>query len=224
MPRRQVPSLARPAGKCPIWNRMQRPGANTGRRSTRICHSVTSSLPALCPTAASVTYLSRGCRYSMRPGASSAIAASAGTSPIASGRKRRYASCRASWRTPTHHRDGSADRLDRHEVAQPIAASITNANAALALAGRRPTRPRGSAAIARTRYCGTGSGPRRSWAGSGPGQEEPPRKSQFDLNETVREVIALTRSELHRSTASHCRPSCPRACLGLSPIASSCSR
>jgi len=33
-------------------------------------------------------------------------------------------------------------------------------------------------------------------------RKAPPRKDQLDINETIREVIALTRSELHRTGTS----------------------
>jgi two-component system, cell cycle sensor histidine kinase and response regulator CckA len=59
------------------------------------CRSVISSTRGLRPTAASATSPCRGCRYLTRRGFLSVTAASADTSPIASGQKRRYASAKS---------------------------------------------------------------------------------------------------------------------------------
>ena len=88
MHRRGAPSSGRRAGKCLTWSPMRRPGASTGRRSMPTCRSVISSSRALPPTAASGTCPSRDCLCSTRGAASSATAASGGTSPNASGPKR----------------------------------------------------------------------------------------------------------------------------------------
>ena len=93
--RRQAPRSVRRAGKCPTWSLTQRPGASTGRRSMPTCRSVISSTRGLRPTAESATSPCRGCRYLTRRGASSATAASAGTSPIASGPRRRCVRARS---------------------------------------------------------------------------------------------------------------------------------
>jgi len=89
-----------------------------------------------------------------------------------------------------------------HEVAQPIAASITNANAALRWLGADPPDlEEAGAALNRILRNGQRAkevvGRIRAMV-----RREPPQKSQFDLNEMVREVIVLTQAELHRNGIS----------------------
>jgi PAS domain S-box-containing protein len=86
-----------------------------------------------------------------------------------------------------------------HEVNQPIAAVVTNAQAALRWLAMQPPDP-GEVRQALDRIVSNG---RR--AGDVIGRiralvaKAPPRKDQLDINEVIREVIALTRSELHRT-------------------------
>ena len=84
-----------------------------------------------------------------------------------------------------------------HEVNQPIAATVTNAQAALRwLRAQPPDLERGSrrpSAVSSR----TASAPATSSAGSGPSSRRRRRgRIAFDLNEAVLEVIALTRSEV----------------------------
>jgi PAS domain S-box-containing protein len=89
-----------------------------------------------------------------------------------------------------------------HEVNQPIAAAVTNAQAALRWLNMQPSDPeevrqaldrivnagrRASDVISRMRALV---------------RKAPSRKDQLDINETIREVIALTRNELHRNGTS----------------------
>ena len=86
-----------------------------------------------------------------------------------------------------------------HEINQPIAAVVSNAQAAIRWLNMQPPNPqevreslgrivmdgrRASGVISRTRALVS---------------KAPHRKEQLDINDTIREVIALTRSELRRS-------------------------
>ena len=89
-----------------------------------------------------------------------------------------------------------------HEVAQPVAASLTNANTALRwLAADPPELEETRLAVGRiVRDCRRASdiiGRIRALV-----RKEPPRRDRFDLNEMVLEVIALTATELRRSGIS----------------------
>ncbi|QKK28143.1 AAA family ATPase [Rhizobium indicum] len=85
-----------------------------------------------------------------------------------------------------------------HEVNQPLAASLTNAQAALRWLGSHPPNLE-EVAQALTRIvenanrAGDVIGRIRALV-----KKEPPRKAQFDLNEAIRHVIALTGSEVLR--------------------------
>ena len=75
-----------------------------------------------------------------------------------------------------------------HEVNQPIAAAVTNAAAALRwLGGHPPDLEEVRQALGRIRSLI---------------KKAPPRKSRFDLNEAIRDVIVLTRSEMLRHGVS----------------------
>ena len=121
-------------------------------------------------------------------------------------RKRAEASLRAMQTELAHaNRVATVGQLTAsisHEVAQPVAAAITNANAALRWLGARPpdldevraaldrilrNGKRASEVIGRIRALV---------------RREAPRNDRFDLNDMVREVIALTRAELGRSGIS----------------------
>ena len=85
-----------------------------------------------------------------------------------------------------------------HEVAQPVAASITNANAALRwLAANPPDLDEVHAALDRILRNGKRAseviGRIRALV-----RREAPRNDRFDLNEMIREVIVLTQAELSR--------------------------
>jgi NO-binding membrane sensor protein with MHYT domain len=89
-----------------------------------------------------------------------------------------------------------------HEVAQPVAASVTNANAALRwLAAEPPDLEEARQALGRILRDGRRAdeilGRIRALV-----RKETPRKDLFDINETILEVIALTRVELHRNGVS----------------------
>jgi PAS domain S-box-containing protein len=89
-----------------------------------------------------------------------------------------------------------------HEVAQPVAASVTNANAALRwLAAEPPDLEEARQALGRIlrdgRRAGEIIGRIRALV-----RKEPPRKDQFDINDTILEVVALTRIELRRNGVS----------------------
>jgi PAS domain S-box-containing protein len=90
-----------------------------------------------------------------------------------------------------------------HEVAQPVAASVTNANAALRWLGADPPRlDEVSEAVGRIVRDGRRAsdilGRIRALV-----RRAPPRKEPLDVNDTIIEVLALTRAELrrHRITA-----------------------
>ncbi|MGO7204541.1 GAF domain-containing protein, partial [Rhizobium ruizarguesonis] len=85
-----------------------------------------------------------------------------------------------------------------HEVNQPLAASLTNAQAALRWLGSHPPNLEEVAqALGRivdnANRAGDVIGRIRALV-----KKEPPRKGQFDLNEAIRHVIALTGSEVLR--------------------------
>jgi PAS domain S-box-containing protein len=89
-----------------------------------------------------------------------------------------------------------------HEVAQPVAASITYANAALRwLAGVPPNLDEVRAALDRILRSGKRAseviGRIRALV-----RRETPRNDRFDLNEMIREVIVLTQAELGRNGIS----------------------
>lgn len=86
-----------------------------------------------------------------------------------------------------------------HEVAQPVAASLTNANTALRwLAAEPPELEETRLAVGRiVRDCRRASdiiGRIRALV-----RKEAPRRDRFDLNDMVEEVLALTRTELRRN-------------------------
>ncbi len=89
-----------------------------------------------------------------------------------------------------------------HEVNQPIAASVTNAQAALRWLGTNPpnleeVREALDRIVDNAKRAGDVIGRIRGLV-----KKEPPRKEQFDLNEAIRHVIALTRSEVLRQGVS----------------------
>jgi len=89
-----------------------------------------------------------------------------------------------------------------HEVNQPIAAVVTNAQAGLRWLNMQPPDPEEvRQALDRIVKAGRRAGDvitrMRALV-----RKAPPRKDQLDINETIREVIALTRSELHRTGTS----------------------
>jgi len=89
-----------------------------------------------------------------------------------------------------------------HEVAQPVAASVTNAQTALRwLAAEPPDLEEARQALGRIlrdgRRAGEIIGRIRALV-----RKEPPRRDQFDINDTILEVIALTRIELRRNSVS----------------------
>jgi PAS domain S-box-containing protein len=85
-----------------------------------------------------------------------------------------------------------------HEVAQPVAASVTNANAALRWLGAEPPElDEVRAAVGRIVRDGRRASDILSRI-RGLVRKAPPRKDQFDVNETITDVLALTRAELRR--------------------------
>jgi C4-dicarboxylate-specific signal transduction histidine kinase len=89
-----------------------------------------------------------------------------------------------------------------HEVAQPIAAALTNANAARRWLGAKPPElEEVGQALGRIVRDGSRAseiiGQIRALV-----RKAPSRNDQFDINETMLEVIALTRSELRRNRTS----------------------
>lgn len=85
-----------------------------------------------------------------------------------------------------------------HEVNQPLAASVTNAQAALRWLGTNPPNLEEVAQalgriVENANRAGDVIGRIRALV-----KKEPSRKGQFDLNEAIRHVIALTGSEVHR--------------------------
>jgi PAS domain S-box-containing protein len=89
-----------------------------------------------------------------------------------------------------------------HEVSQPIAAALTNANAARRWLGAEPPDLE-EARQALGRIIRDG-GHARDIIGRIRAlvRKAPPRSDQVDINETVREVIAVTRAELRRNRIS----------------------
>ena len=86
-----------------------------------------------------------------------------------------------------------------HEVNQPIAAVVTNAQAALRWLNMQPSEPEEvrqalDRIVNQGRRAGDVISRMRALV-----RKAPPRKDQLDINEVIREVIALTRSELHRT-------------------------
>ena len=89
-----------------------------------------------------------------------------------------------------------------HEVNQPITAVVTNAQAALRWLNMQPPDPEEvRQALDRIVKAGRRAGDVISRLRALV-RKAPPRKDQLDINETIREVIALTRSELHRTGTS----------------------
>jgi PAS domain S-box-containing protein len=89
-----------------------------------------------------------------------------------------------------------------HEVNQPIAATVTNAQAALHWLGAQPpdleeTRRALSRIVKDGTRAGDVIGRIRALV-----KKVPPRRDQLDINESIREVVALTRSELLRNGVS----------------------
>jgi PAS domain S-box-containing protein len=89
-----------------------------------------------------------------------------------------------------------------HEVNQPIAAVVTNAQAALRWLNMQPpdaeeVRQALDRIVRAGRRAGDVINRLRALV-----RKAPPRKDQLDINDTIREVIALTGSELHRSGTS----------------------
>jgi len=89
-----------------------------------------------------------------------------------------------------------------HEINQPLAAVVTNANAGLRwLAGDSPNLAEAREAIRRIirdgKRAGEIIGRIRALA-----KKAPPQKDWLDLNETIGEVIAMARSEMHRNRIS----------------------
>jgi signal transduction histidine kinase len=89
-----------------------------------------------------------------------------------------------------------------HEVNQPIAAVVTNAQAALRWLGAEPPnldeiREALGRIVKDGRRAGDVTGRIRALI-----RKAPPRKGRFDLNEAVLDVIALTRSEVLRHAVS----------------------
>jgi PAS domain S-box-containing protein len=86
-----------------------------------------------------------------------------------------------------------------HEVNQPIAAVVTNAQAALRWLNMQPPDPEEvrqalDRIVNQGRRAGDVISRMRALV-----RKAPPRNDQLDINEVIREVIALTRSELHRT-------------------------
>ena len=89
-----------------------------------------------------------------------------------------------------------------HEVNQPIAAVVTNAQAALRWLNMQPPDPvEVRQALDRIVREGKRAGDVISRVRALV-RKAPPRKDQLDINEVIREVIALTRNELHRTGTS----------------------
>ncbi|HUC71039.1 MAG TPA: ATP-binding protein [Stellaceae bacterium] len=89
-----------------------------------------------------------------------------------------------------------------HEVNQPIAAVVTNAQAALRWLNMQPSDPEEvRQALDRIVKAGRRAGDVVSRMRALV-RKVPPRRDQLDINEVIREVIALTHSELHRSGTS----------------------
>jgi C4-dicarboxylate-specific signal transduction histidine kinase len=89
-----------------------------------------------------------------------------------------------------------------HEVNQPIAAVVTNAQAALHWLNMQPPDPEEvrqalDRIVSNGRRAGDVIGRIRALV-----TKAPPRKDRLDINDTIREVIALTRSELRSSGTS----------------------
>jgi C4-dicarboxylate-specific signal transduction histidine kinase len=89
-----------------------------------------------------------------------------------------------------------------HEVNQPIAAVVTNAHAALRWLNMQPSDPEEvrqalDRIVSNGRRAGDVIGRIRALV-----TKAPPRKDRLDINDTIREVIALTRSELRSSGTS----------------------
>jgi C4-dicarboxylate-specific signal transduction histidine kinase len=93
-----------------------------------------------------------------------------------------------------------------HEVSQPIAATVTNADAALRWLGRQPpqlseVRQAIDQVIKDGHRAGEVIGRMRALI-----KKVPPRRDRLDINEAILDVVGLTRSELPRKPDHrHCR-------------------
>jgi PAS domain S-box-containing protein len=101
-----------------------------------------------------------------------------------------------------------------HEVAQPVAASVTNAGAALRWLGAEPPNlEEARAALSRILRDGRRAsdiiGRIRDLV-----RKAPPRRERFDINDMIVEVVTLTRAELHRYGIA---PQ-TRLAVGLAPV------
>ena len=102
---------------------------------------------------------------------------------------------------------------------QPLGAMVNSANACVRwLAAQNLERAQSAA-------CGswpTASAPAPSSPGSRPRQERPPRKDWLDINDTIRDVLALARSEVQRHGVM--ADASPSLCRWCGPTASSYSK
>ena len=111
-----------------------------------------------------------------------------------------------------------------HEVNQPIAATVTNAQAALRWLGAEPPNLDEVAASARPHRQGRRPGGRRRRPDpQSQSRRTPPRDERVEINAAIREVIELTRSEAMK-TGVRCRRNSPRACRWSEATGSNCSR
>ena len=86
-----------------------------------------------------------------------------------------------------------------HEVNQPISAVITNANAGLRwLGARQPDPDEVRQALGRIVRDGTRAGEVISRIRALV-KKTPPRRERLDINQTIREVVALTQTEMQRN-------------------------
>jgi signal transduction histidine kinase len=89
-----------------------------------------------------------------------------------------------------------------HEISQPVAAAVTNAHAALRWLGTQPPDlEEARQALAHIIKDGYRAGEIIDWI-RGLIKKAPSRKDRLDINETILEVIALTRSEVQRNGVS----------------------
>ena len=110
-----------------------------------------------------------------------------------------------------------------HEVSQPIAATLTNAQAALRWLSSQPpnleeVRQTLDHIINDAKRGGEVMNQIRALI-----RKAPARKDSIDINNTILDVIALTRSEALRHGV-HYRPTLRPACRSSKAIASSCNR
>jgi signal transduction histidine kinase len=149
------------------------------------------------PTVASVTCLSPGCRFLTIPAASSGYR---GVGRHITERRLAEEALRAMQAELAHANRvttmGELSASIAHEVNQPIAATVANAQAALRWPARPTARSRRGSRLPQPYRRGRQARRQRHRGIRAFIHKVPPRKDRFDLNEAILEMVTLTRSEV----------------------------